>query len=60
MADTVKVAPETTKKVEVDERLDNGPIEDRHCTDIFCCLLFIAGVGALLYIALQGWKNGNP
>ena len=25
-----------------DERLADGPLEERHCTDVLCCLIFIA------------------
>lgn len=37
-----------------------GPIENRGCTDIICCLIFIVflvGEGFIAYIA---FKNGNP
>ena len=40
-----KVQPENVKTnvPEDAEKLENGPIEERHCTDIICFILFIAG-----------------
>jgi len=43
-----------------DPTLENGPIEDRECRDILCCLLFIASCVALVAIAIVGWSNGHP
>jgi len=45
---------------EVDDNLKDGPIEKRGCTDICCCIIFIAfvvGCGYVLSIALV---NGDP
>lgn len=38
----------------------NGPVEQRSCTDIICILLLIISNILLLYIASEGWNNGNP
>ena len=37
----------------MDERLLNGPINERSCTDIICFLLFILSVAALAYYFIQ-------
>ena len=31
----------------LDEELENGPMENRSCTDILCCLLFICFLGVI-------------
>ena len=38
----------------------NVPTEDRSCTDILCCLLFIAAIAAFLSIFGIGIHNGKP
>ena len=42
------------------EQLKNGPIEDRGCTDIFCCLLFTVFLVVMVGIAGYGVTTGNP
>lgn len=32
---------------EVDKELENGPIDKRGCTDICCCLFFLAALFAM-------------
>jgi len=32
------------KESKFDEGLENGPIDNRSCTDIICCILFIAAL----------------
>ncbi|CAD8120069.1 unnamed protein product [Paramecium sonneborni] len=44
----------------IDSRLMNGPLSDRHCTDIICCLLFIASFIFMWYIAITGYSLGKP
>eukprot|EP00916_Digyalum_oweni_P016386 GHVL01026873.1.p1 GENE.GHVL01026873.1~~GHVL01026873.1.p1 ORF type:complete len:269 (+),score=23.97 GHVL01026873.1:153-959(+) len=34
--------------------------EDRRCTDIPCCLIFLAFIGVLLYVLAIGASEGNP
>ncbi|XP_041482153.1 choline transporter-like protein 2 isoform X1 [Lytechinus variegatus] len=38
----------------------HGPIENRSCTDVICCILFIAAVGGMLAVGVLGWMNGDP
>ena len=42
--DAAKVSPDGEKKDNIEdlEKLENGPVDDRSCTDILCCLIFIA------------------
>jgi len=40
--------------------LRNGPLAERGCTDIFCCLIFIAFVILSSALAIYAFKNGNP
>ena len=32
---------------EIDKELENGPIDKRSCTDICCCLFFLAALFAM-------------
>jgi len=40
--------------------VSNGPVKKRHCTDILCCLLFIAHVVGVIAIASVAFSKGNP
>lgn len=42
------------------EYLNNGPVEDRSCRDILCCLIFIAFLGGCVVVAALGFSKGNP
>lgn len=60
-------------KEEINKRLDpeykgeplpdellNGPVENRRCTDIICCILFLAFVVAWFVCGFYGFSNGDP
>ena len=38
----------------------NGPIKDRGCTDVICCLIFLAFLGGQAYIAYLALTTGDP
>lgn len=38
----------------------NGPVEQRSCTDLFCCILFILNVVAFFAIAGYSFYYGSP
>ena len=44
----------------LDQELQNGPIEKRSCTDPLCCLLFVAFVIAAFALAFYGFGKGTP
>lgn len=44
---------------ELDDRLENGPIEERGCTDILCCLLFIAFWAGLVFVGISAYASGS-
>jgi hypothetical protein len=46
-------------QLDIDERLENGPIEDRGCTDVICCLLFLAFWGMTIFIAVVCFRKGD-
>jgi hypothetical protein len=35
-----------------------GIVEDRGCTDILCCLLFVAAIVVFIIVASIGFANG--
>lgn len=37
-----------------------GPVKNRSCTDILCCLIFLAFIAGYIVIALFAWLNGDP
>lgn len=47
-------------KMEFDSKIENGPAEDRGCTDILCCLIFVAFLVAWIVIFFYGVLNGKP
>ena len=42
------------------KKLENGPISDRSCTDIICCLLFVVFLVGFGGATGYGLKFGNP
>lgn len=42
------------------DALQNGPVMKRSCTDIICCLLFIAFIIGMGGAAAYGYINGDP
>lgn len=47
-------------KASDDPRFENGGFNrERKCTDLFCCILFIAFVCAMGYLTNYGLNNGN-
>ena len=43
-----------------DPKLENGPNQDRSCTDIICCLIFILFVAGWIFIFGYGLSKGDP
>jgi len=39
--------------------INNGLVENRGCTDIFCLIIFLAFLGSLGYATYYGNANGN-
>ena len=33
---------------------------NRECRDVFCCLLFLANIAAMVYCTIHAYLNGNP
>jgi solute carrier family 44 (choline transporter-like protein), member 2/4/5 len=44
----------------VDEKVGDGPLEDRSCTDILFCIIFLAFLGGFGIVSLFGYQNGKP
>ena len=42
------------------DKLNNGPVADRGCTDILCCLIFIAFIVVFVGVGGYGYSNGDP
>ena len=43
---------------ESDPKLAEGPFENRGCTDICCCLIFIAFLGGMGYVSSLAMADG--
>ncbi|CAH2314470.1 choline transporter 4 [Pelobates cultripes] len=37
-----------------------GPIKSRSCTDIICCVLFMAFIGGYIVVGIMAWLYGDP
>ena len=48
------------KGEELPDDLADGPLENRRCTDILCCLIFLAFLIAWVICGFYGFSNGNP
>ncbi len=40
--------------------MGDGPLEDRSCTDILFCVIFLAFLGGFGIVSLFGYQNGRP
>ncbi|XP_070531871.1 choline transporter-like protein 2 [Ptychodera flava] len=38
----------------------NGPLKNRSCTDILCCIIFIVFIAGMFVVGYFAWLNGNP
>ncbi|CAD8074823.1 unnamed protein product [Paramecium primaurelia] len=45
---------------DLDRRLEQGPIEDRGCTDCIWCILYLIMWGGLITIGIIALSNGSP
>ena len=55
-----KVAKDNDKDTLPRSQLANGPVADRSCTDILCCLIFVAFAVVLVGVSGYGFANGDP
>lgn len=39
--------------------LQHGPLKDRKCTDICCCMIFLLFLGTLSFMGVYGYINGE-
>ena len=44
----------------VKAELGNGPFNNRRCTDVFCCLLFLVFLGGMGFCTAYGYQYGEP
>ena len=44
----------------MEKDLSNGPIDERGCTDILFCLIFIAFIVGMVVVGILGFTKGNP
>lgn len=42
----------------VNTELHEGPLENRKCTDVCCCLIFLSFLTTLFIMAIYGYSNG--
>jgi hypothetical protein len=42
------------------DKFKNGPLQERSCTDVFMCLLFIAFIVIMVGISAVGFSKGDP
>ena len=44
----------------MEDKYHEGPEPNRSCTDLFCCILFIAFIGGMAVVAYFGLERGDP
>lgn len=45
---------------DLDPMYKDGPVEERKCTDLFCCLLILLLIGGMCFVGVLGFKTGDP
>ena len=48
------------RRVTTNEELRDGPLKDRRCTDVFCFLVFLVFIAAMVVVGVFGFMNGDP
>jgi len=43
-----------------EEDFSNGPVKNRSCTDIICCILFLVFTGFCCFVTWFAYANGDP
>ncbi|MFT7811348.1 choline transporter-like protein 4 [Arapaima gigas] len=56
---SVDSSSEYGEPVEYDPNF-NGPIHTRTCTDMFCCVLFMAAIVGYMIVGILAWLYGDP
>ena len=44
----------------IDAEIEKGPLANRRCTDILCCLVFLVCLGISGYISIYIVEHGDP
>ena len=44
----------------MDDRVKDGPLEQRSCTDVLFCLIFLAFLGGVGVVSFFGYQHGQP
>ena len=44
----------------MDDRVGDGPLEDRSCTDVLFCIIFLAFLVGFGVVSVFGYQNGQP
>lgn len=44
----------------VDKELENGPVDNRSCTDILCCIFFLVAIGLMYVLFTVAMIEGKP
>lgn len=61
--DSVNYYPEAGEEYRGDPlhiSLAEGPIDDRRCTDVVFCVIFVLAIGVFAGISVLGFINGDP
>jgi choline transporter-like protein 2/4/5 len=62
-ADEDKLKGETDaaeKKADLPKDMSNGPVTNRECTDLICCLVFLAFLVGMVGVSGYGLVYGDP
>lgn len=55
-----RIEPSQGEKVEPEYERESGLIKDRSCTDIICCIVFLANLVGMVYVGYLGYATGDP
>jgi len=51
---------EKSKHTDFKSESDGINFNNRHCTDVLCCVIFVAFIGAMIAVAGYSLQKGNP
>lgn len=46
-------------KLEISEELRHGPVSNRSCTDVICCLIFLGFLAFIVFINIHSFVKGD-
>lgn len=48
-----------SEKADIPDELRHGPVQQRSCTDVICCLMFVAFLAFVVFVNVQSFAKSD-